>query len=268
MFKFDPNQAYMMPGHFGPTPIGKGSGYYHDVTSITVSYLTDRDKLASYLPEPFEVGEDPIVSVYYGMNKQVDWLAGHSYNMIAVNASAVFNGEVDHLTGFYALVWWENLTDAIISGREVLGMPKVYADIPDHSIIEGKWRAVASHFGHTIVELMVDNLIPVTEEQIKQGVKDMEGKDHIMGWRYIPKSNHVGAEISQPVLFPLDRNIKKVWVGQGEVVWHHLTWEQNPTQYHIVNALADLPILEYLPALVTKESSNLLIPDKPRRVLR
>jgi len=96
----------------------------------------------------------------------------------------------------------------------------------------------------------------------------MEGKDHIMGCRYIPKSNHVGADINQPVFFPLDRNIKKVWVGQGEVVWQHLTWEQNPTQYHVVNALADLPILEYLPALITKENSNLLIPDKPRRVLR
>ncbi len=268
MFKFDPNQAYMMPGNFGPRPIGKATGYYHDVTSITVSYLTDRDKLAAYLPEPFEVGQEPIVVIYYAMNKEVDWLAGHSYNLIGVNASAVFKGDVDYLTGYYMLVWWENLTDPILTGREILGVPKIYADIPDHSIIGGQWRVVASHFGHKIVDLMVDNLNPVTKEQIKQGEKDMEGKDHVMGWRYIPQTTSVGAEISQPVLFPVDRTFKEVWVGQGEVAWQHLTWEQNPMQYHIVNALADLPILEYLPALVTKESSNLAIPDRLPRVLR
>ena len=31
-------------------------------------------------------------------------------------------------------------------------------------------------------------------------------------------------------------------VGAGRVEWHRLTLEQNPTQFHIVNALADLPI--------------------------
>ena len=46
-----------------------------------------------------------------------------------------------------------------------------------------------------------------------------------------------------------------------------LTWEQNPTQYHIVNALADLPVLAYLPAMVTTGSTNLFVPDRMPRVL-
>jgi len=36
------------------------------------------------------------------------------------------------------------------------------------------------------------------------------------------------------------------------VEWHRLTWEQNPTQFHIVNALKRLPILEYREATVAK----------------
>jgi 3-hydroxybutyryl-CoA dehydrogenase len=56
-------------------------------------------------------------------------------------------------------------------------------------------------------------------------------------------------------------------VGEGSLDWNHLTFEQNPTQYHIVNALADLPVLAYLPAMVTTGSTNLFVPDRMPRVL-
>ena len=58
----------------------KASGWYRDVTAMVVSYLTDRDQLARYLPEPFEVGEEALVSVFYTCNRRVDWLAGHGYD--------------------------------------------------------------------------------------------------------------------------------------------------------------------------------------------
>ena len=100
MFTFDPDGSYVMPAHFGPRPLHpKSSGWYRDVTAMVITYVTDRDLLARHLPAPFAVGEDPIVTVFYACNRQVDWLAGHGYNMIAVSASAVFDGEQDQLTG-------------------------------------------------------------------------------------------------------------------------------------------------------------------------
>ena len=107
MFKFNPEQRYTMPVHFGPRTDKIPSGWYHDVTNLVISYRTDRNKLAAYLPEPFEVAEDAIISVVYSCNKSVDWLAGHGYNLIGINASVVFNGEVDHLQGYYTLAMWE-----------------------------------------------------------------------------------------------------------------------------------------------------------------
>jgi len=267
MFKFEKDRSYMMPFHFGPRPAGRGTGQYHDVTTMIVSYLTDRDILTQYLPKPFEVGEEPIVSVSYSMNKEIDWLAGHSYNIIGVNASVVFNGEEDHLSGNYPLVLWENLTDPILTGREIEGIPKVYADIPDHSIIEGEWRASASHFGHKIVDLTIKGLHPLTKEQIEEMRKAAE-KSHWMGWKYIPKIGEPGAAVSHATLFPTAGVTTEAWLGKGEVKWQHLTWEQNPTQFHIVNALADLPIIEYRIALVLKGSSNLALAVKPKRVIR
>ncbi|MBI4767673.1 MAG: acetoacetate decarboxylase family protein [Deltaproteobacteria bacterium] len=114
MFKFNPESFYMMPFGFGPRA-GKGSALYGDVTTIAVSYLTDRQRLSEYLPEPFEVGVEPLVSVSYAMNREVAWLAGGCYNLIGVNVSAVFKGQEDHLSGSYCLVMWENLTDPICS---------------------------------------------------------------------------------------------------------------------------------------------------------
>jgi hypothetical protein len=267
MFRFDETKSYMMPGHFGARPIGRATGYYHDVTAMIITYLTDRGKLAECVPEPFEVGEEPLVSVIYAMNKEVDWLAGHSYNLIGVNASVVFNGKTDRLAGFYTLVMWENLTDPILFGRELQGIPKVFADIQDHCIVHGEWRTVASHFGHKIVEMMINNLRPLTTEEIDAWQRQMEGKDHWMGWRYIPTVGGPGAALSEPTLFPYENTIREAMIGEGEVIWQRLTWEQNPTQYHIVNALADLPILEHRMAVVTKGSNNLVIAHRPPRVL-
>ena len=61
---------------------------------------------------------------------------------------------------------------------------------------------------------------------------------------------------------------REVKIGTGSVKWEHLTWEQNPTQYHIVNALADLPILEYLTVVMTKCSTSLIVKGKPVRELK
>jgi acetoacetate decarboxylase len=267
LFEFDPNASYVMPAHFGPRRFNpKSSGWYRDVTAMVVSYLTDRDDLARYLPAPFEVGEEALVSVFYARNRQVDWLAGHGYNMIAVNASAVFNGEKDRLTGEYTLVLWENLTDPILSGRELQGIPKVYADIGDPSVLAGEWRASASHFGHKIIDMAITDLRDATKEEIEEGQEAGKNKTP-MAWRHLPGVSGFGRTTSEPTAYPSKNVFDSVRVGTGSLEWHELTWEQNPTQFHIVNALAALPIIEYRPALITQGSTNLIMLDNlPRGI--
>lgn len=269
MFTIDPNQSYVMPAHFGPRYIGeKTSGRYRDCTAMTVSYVTDREKLAAYLPAPFEVGEEAVVTVYYVCNKNIDWLAGHGYNMIAVNASVVYQGEKEQLTGTYCLVIWENLTDPILVGREVQGIPKVYADIPDHSVHHNDWRCNASHFGHKILDLSISKLVAIPAEDIAAEQNAQEGKDHPMTWRYLPAIGGFGQPaVNEAATFPSRNTFTEAWTGEGEVDWCRLTWEQNPTQYHFVNALEALPVLAYLPAIVTKGSTDLVLPDRLTRTL-
>jgi acetoacetate decarboxylase len=266
MFKFDPKSFYQMPCNFGPRA-QRGSALYNDVTTIAVSYLTDRKLLANYLPEPFEVGAEPLVSIAYSLNNDIDWLAGGRYNIVGVNASVVFKGKVDEVAGGYCLVMWENLTDPILTGRELQGIPKIYADIPDHTVVDGIWRVVASYRGHKIVDMTVKGLKALPADEVKK-IETMAKAGNWMGWKYIPKTGEPGAEVSHATLYPTDPTYKEAWVGTGEVAWNSLTWEQNPNQSHIVNALKALPILEYRSAIILKGSSNLMVPDKPVRALR
>lgn len=268
MFEIDPRSSYMMPAHFGPRPLSpKSSGWYRDVTMMVVPFLTDRDKLAAYLPAPYEVAENAVVTVTYACNRKVDWLAGHGYNLVGVSAAAVFRGEKETLEGNYTLVMWENLTDPILTGRELQGIPKVYADIQDHSVIDGRWHTSASHFGHKILDLAISDLRDPSPEEVEAYSRGTEGKDHPLAWRYLPGISGFGESVSEPTTFPSETTLSEIQVGQGQVDWSHLSWEQNPTQFHIVNALADLPVLAGLPAMVAKGSTNLILPDRMPRAI-
>lgn len=266
MFSFDSNRSYMMPAHFGPRQFDpRASGWYHDVTAITTSYVTDRDQLSQYVPAPFVVTDEAVVTVVYANNRRVDWLAGHGYNLIGVSASVRFNGDADVIDGQFTLVMWENLTDPILTGRELQGVPKIYADIEDHSVIGGVWQTSASHFGHKIVDLSARNLREPTADEIAAAADG--GENTSMGWRYLPGVSGFGETTSQPTAFPSQNVITEAWVGDGAVEWQVLSWEQNPTQFHIVNALAGLPVLEQRPAIVSKGSTNLiLLDDLPRAI--
>jgi len=257
-----------MPAFFGSAQSESGSAKYHNVTSIIVSYLTDRDKLARYIPAPFEVAELPIISVAYSCNKEIDWLAGRCYNLIGINAAVKFSGVEDQLEGYLTLVMWENLTDPILTGREFQGIPKIYADIPDHQIINGKWSVNASHFSNRILSMSAKDLIVPSDEEIAESQESMKGKDNWLGWKYIPSPDGVGADVSYPTIFPSENETTEIWVGQGSVQWEHLTWEQNPTQSHIVNALADLPILDYVHTAVIKGSCDLAPEGQKGRALK
>jgi hypothetical protein len=268
MFRYHPEFQYTMPGHFGIGHTAKSSLLYLDVTTLSVGYLTDREKLEQYLPEPFAIRGEPILSVYYAMNREVEWLAGGGYNLLGVDVPVRFDGERDQVDGSFNLVLWENDTDPILAGRELLGIPKIYADIEDHTVLRGEWRTSASNRGQTIIDLSIRDLEPVPDAVLREQRKAAEASSW-MGWRYVPRIGEPGAALSEATCIPTGGSPREVWAGRGEVEWHRSTWERNPTQWHIMNALADLPILEYRWATVSQGGSTLAdAHKKPLRVLR
>jgi acetoacetate decarboxylase len=208
--------AFCKELHFGVPKMPKPpSGWYHDVTTMNVRYLTDREKLQALLPHPFKVAEEALVTVTYAQSRDVDWLAGRGYNLISVNAAVVFEGDQEELEGSFALVVWENLADPILPGRELTGIPKIFADIDDHTITDGEWRCGASHFGSAIVDLSIRDLTVPTAEQIAAAQTEEASKDNPMAWRYIPAVGGFGAAISEPTIYPSKNVINEAQIGGG-----------------------------------------------------
>ncbi|UCC61043.1 MAG: acetoacetate decarboxylase family protein [Dehalococcoidia bacterium] len=256
-YKFKPRTGYFMPANFGPLS-SRRVCHYGDFTQLTILYLTDKDSLAAYLPEPFEPAEEPIVTVYCQVFREVDFLAGRGYNVVGVNLAAVFNGKKDNFTGNYAAILWENDTIPIITGRELLGAPKFYADIPDPQKEGNNWSFHCSLYGTKLVRGEIRNSAPVddiTRQQIEQIARDSMW----MGWKYIPKANWRGSELSFPTAIPTFPTLKEVWLGECKHTFFKTQWRETLYNSQIMTALRKLKVKEYRAGLVSRGTLDLLV---------
>jgi acetoacetate decarboxylase len=261
MFRFEDDKTYRIPAHFGGTVFDpEAKAYYHDVMTLGYTYTTDGDRLADYVPEGFELIRSEL-NVQFQQCRRVEWMAGSYYNLVQVGVPVRFKGEVDRLEGSFALVVWENKTTPILTGRE-MGVPKIYADIEDLHIIGDTYRTRASYEGSTFLEMEMVGSQPVDERQ----AKSLGGDVNAFGWRYVPKVGAPGAELSQPILFPMRFETESAWTGSGTLRWTAPTWEQNPTQWQIIKALAELPMLGMSPVMLLKGRAILM--EARGRVLR
>lgn len=258
-YKFAPKGSYLMPTNFGTIKNYKAP-HYTEVTSLSVSFLTDKDKIAELLPESMEPGDPPVVRVACSVCKGVEFLAGGSYNIVQVVLPAVFKGKRDNIIGSYEAAIWESDTYCCILGRELLGVPKLYANIPEPQI-EGNNRVFhCSEYGHKLVEGRMENMVPATDPMLKQAQQQM-GRVYLLGWKYIPKANMVGADVSNPVATPIANNIQQLWVGEGKHKFFETAWEETPISAQIMKGLQSLKVKEYMPAMITRGSQDLLISE-------
>ena len=262
-YKFQAGKMYRMPTHFGPSlgPRQGERGRKYDnlespkITAFSVSFLSNREQLEELLPEGFEVGAEPVVTVEIQYITEIEWLAGHGYNTLGVSFPAVFTGKKGRVVGNFLTVLWENLADAIFTGREELGFSKIYCEIPKPRIYQGQTHCFASWMGFKFMDLKIENLKQLSAEEVSSVAKKQKN-DGILHYKYIPKTGEWGkADVAYAVLTPYDspnRIVKEMWQGEGTVQFHKATWEDLPTQFHIVNTFYNLEIKEYRGATMVK----------------
>jgi hypothetical protein len=257
-YTFNRDSGYSMPTGFGPART-QNVAHYGSVTQLIILYQTDKDALAALLPEPFEPADDPAVTVYCQVSREVDFMGGHGYNLVGVNLSAVFNGKKDRFTYplNYAAVLWENDTFPIIQGREILGAPKIYADIPDPQQKGNNWSFHCSVYGKRLVEGEIKNATPL-DDTARQQIEQMSGESLWAGWKYIPKTNGIGSEVSFPTVIPHKLTISKAWLGEGSHRFFESTWENVLTSAQVMQGLRTLVVKEYRSALIMKGTLDLL----------
>jgi hypothetical protein len=268
-FNFKPNVRYRMPVFFGPA---SGPRQKHDGTPwtaaetgtaniqwATIAYRTARAKLEALLPPGFELSGEPTIYVTVGFFRNLYWLAGRGYGIVNVEAPVIYRGKTETIEGGLCLAIWEGQPDAITTGREELGFPKMFADIPDVRLEPqtGSIRGEASWFGFKFLEVEMHGFAEVAVEN-RQLLGAKGGPIH---FKYQPRTGAFGTAgadaayvtTSQPLpgtkadASPIklgDAEFKK-WRGTGGTVkWNRATFQQLPITCNVVNGVADLDILE------------------------
>lgn len=240
--------------------------HYGHTTVLSATFLSDAETVSRVLPAPLQLPAEPLVTVYGVMCRDVAWLAGKNYNIGAVDVACVFDGEVDrNVHGSYCVVMWENMTEPILGGRDHSGVAKIYATITDFQRKGDACSTAVSHFGHPIFDLSVSGLNTLDTA----ARAEIEAAKHDSVWmnlKHFPNVENDGSDISYICTYPSSGTCPEAWEGTGSVQFHRSTFEQNPTQFDVINLLADLPILEMRTSRLVVFAPMKALDRRPKRL--
>ncbi|KAI1212096.1 uncharacterized protein F4807DRAFT_417539 [Annulohypoxylon truncatum] len=270
---------HRMPIVFGPFPGPRQSfdGHRRDGSSTTskeafVTFKTPKSAVSSLLPPGFSFqdtsspDECAYVTVAPKRLDNLEWLGYRGYNLFSFFIHGIQYTTPQGITrkGTYLPVLWEDLADPIISGREELGFPKLFADI-SISETQGIYRMSASWMGSRFVDLSLDNLHEVEGIATPLAPPEAGIDDGTLLYRHMPTPGNPGvSEVDYPVFvsYAEERKMQPVstvrrFVGStGEVIWHPLDWQSLPTLHHIVKRLADIPVTSIVKCGLTEKVGN------------
>lgn len=194
--------------------------------------------LQPLLPAGCTVREPACLAIEFSELRAIDWLAGRGYTMLSVRIPVHYEGPGGPLDGWFQPVIWENLTEPILSGREELGWNKIYAELPparqapQGRVHEAQWQ------GFRFLRLTLSGLEPLSPT--------LPPATHVLHHKYIPATGDWGrADVDYLTVTPPGNSQAQVLAhasGTATLEWHRPTWQDMPTQHHIVGALCDLPL--------------------------
>ncbi len=242
---------YRMPVGFGPAPgprnlpeAERHRRFDKKAVTLTLSAATDGEMLGALLPGGCALSGDPRLEIVVTILSEIGWLAGRGYNIVMVRIPAVWRGK-EEVEGHFVPVVWENMADPILTGREELGWPKIFADIPAPEDEGSTWRGRACWDGFEFLSIDASGVAPAPLPEASP--------QPMMFRKYMPRTGEWGtADIDQMTIVepgPPAPEVRSCRVGTGRFAFHPARWEQMPTQYLIVNALADLPLHDFGPAI-------------------
>lgn len=262
----NPHMYWRQPIVFGPMPGPRQDFYGQDrarkslkstFKTASIKFKTSRTLLQNLFPNDSYSFISPSTYAYASFSQttldHMDWLGGGGYRHIGLYIHGVqykkANGDV--IKGTYMPILFENLADPIVSGREELGMPKLYTAIDSfqrsHSYdLQTSWQGAV--WGRFHWEDLEDK-----DPESDKGTIGGEADDGILVYRYIPK---VGrdckgqAESEYPVFVPHAQDSKIVpskvtrvrTTSKASFEIDGLDWESLPTLHHVISRLGEIPV--------------------------
>lgn len=263
--KFDPKKIYMMPLITGPVADRTRGSQYKSVEMLSLQYKTNYDSVKALLPICYEPADEPTVSIAFSFYDGVDFMAGRGYNIVLVLLAAKFSGETDNLEGDYVLVIMENDVVPIISGRELLGAPKIYADISSPEVLpDGSRRCEAHLWGHLLLGAEYG---PMKKQNLvvrKMGSKMVSGRPW-MTYKYIP-SLEGEPDADYPIANWSDTKMEELRLGKSGRIFFGDAGEEDIGAFKgVIDAIGSLPVLE-ISQVSHWRGSQVLRHDRSRRL--
>jgi hypothetical protein len=185
------------------------------------------------------------------------WLGGGGYDLLGFYIHGVCVKDRNGKTrkGVYCPLMLENLTDPILTGREELGVPKLYSDIgieenERECTVRIGWR------GATYAEFSWRNLVKKQDRNIS--TPEEQESEGLLVHKYMP-SYEIGKSVCEIDALLLNRHgatsIRSQHVSattDTRFKFEDLGEKRLPTLHHIVSRLAELPVFEFLEGSLTE----------------
>ncbi|KAM0327038.1 hypothetical protein ACHAQA_006161 [Verticillium albo-atrum] len=268
----NPNLYWRMPVSFGPFPgprqtvEGRPRVATHSTfTTASVKFKTSRTLLQNLFPSVSFHFKSPGTVAYASFSQttlnKMEWLGGSGYRHLGLYIHGVQyitkSGEM--LDGTYLPLLFENLTDPIVSGREELGMPKLYCTIDlwrraTSYRIQAGWQGVS--FGSIALEGLRE-----VDAGASKGTIGGEDDQGIFAYKYIPRVGERGKADVEHATFVSHAGEAKVVPSKvirvfeaatASIQFQALDWEALPTLHHVVSRLAEIPVYEVVSAKVVE----------------
>ena len=214
------------------------------VHSISLKAEVDIAALKAIVPPLCEVRE-ALLEVQVIQLLNLGWLAGRGYNIVAVRVPVSYKTKPYTFTP----VLWESEADPVLTGREELGSPKLFANIPKPRRLHDGYAGTASWDGFCFFDYAASDLV-AADGQPAPAAQNLL-------YKYFPRTGDWDQpEVSQfTIAVPGEHPpvaLLKHKTGSGRFAFNEARWEDMPTQYSFVNALASLPIAKTATVTVTK----------------
>ncbi|KAF2632873.1 FAD/NAD(P)-binding domain-containing protein [Macroventuria anomochaeta] len=272
---------WRMPTSFGPMPGPRQDfhGRSRDGSKATfkttsVKFKSSRTVLQNLFPtEKLKFAStDTVVYATFTATQldNLEWLGGRGYSHFGLYVHGVqyTKGNGETVTGTYLPVLFENLADPILSGREELGFPKLFADL-DIQLDGNTWSLKASWMGSKFATVTLsDPTEPLTNDDAapQQGQAPVPADEGLFFHKHIPATGSIGskergqADVEYTAFLPneadaktVERKVSKTLKAKNaQIQFDALDWKALPTLHHAVARLQEVPVYEVVEAKIVE----------------
>ncbi|KAF5023799.1 hypothetical protein F66182_4155 [Fusarium sp. NRRL 66182] len=254
---------FRMPLGYGPTPGPRqdAQGQPLDnwdnvqIRTCTVTFEAPAEQLGSFLPRPcFQINPDKIknglgqASIIFSSMDKLPWLAGRGYNLCGLYIHNVqCQGKTEKVEAKYLSVLFEDFADPLLSGREELGYPKVFASLDqEYDEAEGAWSLRIGWQGAQFGEMRLRGLQSRADMDASTGAGISRD---VLCYKYIPRTGSPGeSDVEYPTLSPAPppsafRASREWEATDASFQFTALGFQQLPTLHHIAEKLAAITVV-------------------------